>query len=409
VLALQAEESASARGLGEAFQLVHLPPRECRAAGYADAAHASTRLDDGPRELEGRGPEHRGRIEQLEPVSEVRPVDPVALHGFRVPHALEGGRDVVPGLCPERRDEPLGKRVDVLRSDERRLDVDLRELRLTIGAQILIAEASRDLEIPVEARHHEELLVELRRLRQRVELPGVHAAGNQIVAGTLRRGLRENWRLDFQEPPGAELAARRLQQPVPKHQVALQLGATEVEIAVAQPQLLGGQRLSLGSGHGNGGRDSRPDDANRARLHFHIAGGQLRVPARFRAGGDLTLHEHDALLPYGGGRTLHRVAHDRRIEGDLHDALTVAQVDEDQPAEVSLAVHPPAQPDRPPRIREPQRAAIVGAQRRARLRRDGHARLTRRNTTAAADAPASAPVVSATQSKSSIDRPGMNC
>ena len=55
-------------------------------------------------------------------------------------------------------------------ADERRLDVDLRELRLAVGAQILVAEAARDLEVAVEAGHHEQLLVDLRRLRQRVEL-----------------------------------------------------------------------------------------------------------------------------------------------------------------------------------------------------------------------------------------------
>ena len=41
------------------------------------------------------------------------------------------------------------------------LHVDLRELRLSVGPQILIAETARNLDIPVEPRHHENLLEEL--------------------------------------------------------------------------------------------------------------------------------------------------------------------------------------------------------------------------------------------------------
>ena len=59
---------------------------------------------------------------------------------------------------------------------ERHLDVDLRELGLAVGAQVLVAEAARDLEVAVEARDHQDLLEELRRLRQRVELAVVDAA-----------------------------------------------------------------------------------------------------------------------------------------------------------------------------------------------------------------------------------------
>ena len=62
---------------------------------------------------------------------------------------------------------------DVLLLDERHLEVDLRELRLAVGAQVLVAEAARDLEVALEAGHHQQLLELLRRLRQRVELAAV--------------------------------------------------------------------------------------------------------------------------------------------------------------------------------------------------------------------------------------------
>ena len=87
----------------------------------------------------------------------------------------------------------------VLDADEGHLEVHLRELELPVGALILVAEAAHDLEVAVEARDHQQLLHELRRLRQRVEAPGLQAARHQEVARALGRRLREHRRLDLEE------------------------------------------------------------------------------------------------------------------------------------------------------------------------------------------------------------------
>ena len=118
-----------------------------------------------------------------------------------------------------RADESLREREDVVALHERRLDVDLRELGLAVGAQVLVAEAARDLEIAVEPADHEQLLVDLRRLRQRVELAGVHAAGHEVVARALRRRLGEDRRLEFEESALAQVAPRHLQEPMAQHEV----------------------------------------------------------------------------------------------------------------------------------------------------------------------------------------------
>ena len=62
-----------------------------------------------------------------------------------------------------------------------------RRLRRQTGAWVLVAETWRDLEVAVEARHHQELLVLLRRLRQRVEAAGVNSRWHQEVARALGR------------------------------------------------------------------------------------------------------------------------------------------------------------------------------------------------------------------------------
>ena len=90
---------------------------------------------------------------------------------------------------------------------ERHLDVDLRELGLAVGAQVLVAEAAHDLEVAVHARHHQDLLEDLRRLRQREELARVHAARHQVVARALRRRLRQDRRLDLPEALRVEVLA----------------------------------------------------------------------------------------------------------------------------------------------------------------------------------------------------------
>src|SRR4029453_16608792 len=60
------------------------------------------------------------------------------------------------------------------------------------GPAVLGAEARGDLEVPVEAGHHQQLLELLGGLRQRVELAGVHAGRHQIVSGAPPGGRRQD-------------------------------------------------------------------------------------------------------------------------------------------------------------------------------------------------------------------------
>ena len=51
---------------------------------------------------------------------------------------------------------------DILLLHKGHLHVHLREFRLPVGAEVLVAEAARDLVIAVDAAHHEQLLKNLR-------------------------------------------------------------------------------------------------------------------------------------------------------------------------------------------------------------------------------------------------------
>ncbi len=59
------------------------------------------------------------------------------------------------------------------------VEVNLGELGLAVGAQVLVAEALDDLVVAVVAGHHQQLLEELRRLRQGEELARVQREGTR--------------------------------------------------------------------------------------------------------------------------------------------------------------------------------------------------------------------------------------
>ena len=87
-------------------------------------------------------------------------------------------------------------------AQERGFDIELGEFGLAVGAQVFVAETAHDLVVAIDTRHHQQLLEQLRRLRQRKELAGMGAAGHQVIARAFRRGLGQHRRFDFPETLG---------------------------------------------------------------------------------------------------------------------------------------------------------------------------------------------------------------
>ena len=170
--------------------------------------------------------------------------------------------------------KPSTTRKTISGRGEADLQIDLRELGLAVGAQVFVAEAAHDLEILVEARDHQDLLEELRRLRQRVELAGIDAAGHQVVARAFGRGARHERRLDFVEALRVQVVANGDGNLVAQLDVALHLGPAQVDVAILQAHLFVGQ-------HGVGGREGqRLAVVQQAQLvgdHFDLAGRDVLV------------------------------------------------------------------------------------------------------------------------------------
>ena len=219
-----------------------------------------------------------------------------ALHCLFPLHAEEGRRKInAVELLPQALQKALGDGDDVVLADEGHLDVDLRELGLPVGAQILVAEAAGDLEIAVKARHHQQLLVELGRLGQRIELAGMHAAGYEIVARALGRGLDEVGRLDVDKAVLRIVVTRDLGDLRAREDVLLDVGAAQVEIAIGQAKLgadiavlLNRKRRRL-----RGGKDAQLMHGD-----FDLAGRHLLVDGALAACADRAFGKQDILAAH---------------------------------------------------------------------------------------------------------------
>ena len=225
---------------------------------------------------------------------------------------------------------------DHLRPRKADLQIDLRELGLAVGAQVFVAEAAHNLEVPVEARDHQDLLEQLRRLRQRIEFAGIDAAGDQVVARALGRGARHERRLDFVEALRVQVFANGDGHVVPQLNVALHLRAAQVDIAVLQAHFFVGQ-------HGVGGREGQRlaivQQAQFVGDNLDLAGGEVFVDGTRIAQLHVPDDGNDKLRAYGVRLVVDLCAGVCR-DHDLRDATAIAQVEEDEVAEIAPFVDP---------------------------------------------------------------------
>ncbi len=243
----------------------------------------------------------------------------------------------------------------VLLLHEAHLAVDLRELRLAVGAQVFVAEAAHDLEVAVVACDHQQLLEGLGALRQRVEGAGVHAGRHHEVAGAFRGGLDQVRGLDLHEALAVQVGADLLRQAVAQRQGALEGRTAQVEVAVLGAQVLAAVAL-LFDGEGRDGRFVQ--DADGGELDLDLARGHLGILA-------LALEhlarglDHEFTAQGSGGLDERGVG--VRLHHQLRDAVAVAQVDEGHASEFAGFLHPSRESDCLSFVGETQLAASVGS------------------------------------------------
>ena len=258
-------------------------------------------------------------------------------------------REIHTRRLPDREDQALHQPEHIVLVDEAQLDVDLRELRLAIEAQVLVAKAAHDLEIFVEARHHEQLLEQLRALRERVELAGMQARGHQEVTRAARRVLDQERSLDLQTALIRQIASRGLVDLMAHAQGALQGSAAQVEVAVLEPQLLARVAVVF-DGEGRGIR--AVEDGGLEHAELDLAGGEIGVLRAHHLA--FLLAELLAARPHGAPHADHplaaqlaghrvRLGRALRVEDDLGHALAIPQIDEDDGAMIAAVLYPAKQ------------------------------------------------------------------
>ena len=153
-----------------------------------------------PRErLELGAREDRRELDELHPEAQVGLVDAVAVHRFVPGDALDHGRPLAEDGLGRVEHRLADELEHVVLVDEARFGVELHELVLAVGAQVLVAQATSDLVVAVDAADHQQLLEQLRALRQRVERAGLLARRHEELARALGRRRHQHRCLDLDE------------------------------------------------------------------------------------------------------------------------------------------------------------------------------------------------------------------
>ncbi len=336
-----------------------------RRAGHAFRVHGFHHAAVGNRaaeHLEGARLEFLGEIHEFHAKTSVGLVNAVAVQRFLEADALERrGHVRVECSFPDALEQTFDERVNVFAFNEAHFDVQLRELGLTIGAQILVAITARELKIFLHARDHENLFELLRRLRQRIERPRLATIRHEKFARTFGRRLEQRGRLDFEEALFIHETTRRDGDLGTRAEVARHFRATQVEISILQAQLFIDLVRDFGIVHGERQDFCHVQNLKRLRHQLDFAGRNLGV---VRAGGtlsDLTRDADHAFAAQGRGLLEQFFGPIRRIEHGLRTALAVADINEDEAAEIAPGVNPAGERDGLPEVSRAQFVAMMRA------------------------------------------------
>ena len=242
--------------------------------------------------------------------------------------------------------------------NEGHFHIQLSELRLTVGAGVLVAEAARDLIILIKACQHKQLLIYLRRLRQGVELARMHAAGYEVVARALGGGLGKYGGFYLGEALLIHIIADGIDYAVAHTDGALQRRTAQVEIAILEAHSLGliGVIVDVdGRGFALIEQRSLFDE------YFDVAGIQLGVFHALFAGANLAADAYHVFAAQAFAQFEAFLAANALIEHNLNQTAAVAQPYEYQSTQIAGALHPAVQSNRLTHVRRAQFAAIAGA------------------------------------------------
>ena len=210
----------------------------------------------------------------------------------------------------------------ILLVNKRHLAIYLCELGLAVGTQIFITETLGNLEIAVEATHHQQLLQRLRALRKRVELAWIHAAGHHEIAGTLGGGTNQNGRFNLDEVLRIQEVANQDGHAVTQFKILTHTIAAQVQIAVLHANVIAAIGLVL-----NGERWCLALAQHIQFLHQNLNVARRHLGILALALAHITFHLNAELASQFVG-TVAQFLVRSLVEHQLSQSITVAQVGE---------------------------------------------------------------------------------
>ena len=185
----------------------------------------------------------------------------------------------------------------------------------------------------------------------------MHAGGHEVITCSLGRGSDQARGLDVHKAVVCVVVARQLGDAGASHNVVGHVGAAEIQVSVLETELgLDGAVLHDLKGRGLGGGE----DLQLGNGDLDLTRGDVLVDSALAAAADDAMGTQDELGAHGKGLVKGRAV-GRVVKGQLDDTAAVAQVDEDEGAQVSLLLGPAHDTYRLPHVGGGQ----LGAQARA--------------------------------------------
>ena len=132
---------------------------------------------------------------------------------------------------------------------------------------------------------------------------------------------------------------------MPHSDVCLQLWSPKIQHPVLQSKFFGGEFFPFPSGDWNRRCRSRPHDVKVADPHFNFARNHAGVPGSFVPEHHDPFDEYHRLGSKGGASSEDCCWGPRWVARELHQPIPVAEVEENDPTEISAAMNPATESD----------------------------------------------------------------
>ena len=282
---------------------------------------------------------HIGNVYQFHAETYVGLIGTEAFHSFFISHALQGQLHVyIHDVFEYFLHQSFVDVHDIVYINEGQFHVHLCKFRLSVCTQVFVTEAFCNLVITVHTGNHQQLFVQLRGLRQTVEVTGMHTAGNQIVSGTFRCGFAQNRCFDFQETFVVQEGTESLYHLMTQNNVLQLARSSQIQVSVFQTQIVFDCDVVF-----NLERCCfrfRQDTQFRSN-DFDFPCFHVRVDIAFCSSGYNTAYSQCVLTANGFSFFKNFFGCGIAVDGNLYQTCSVTQSDEDQLTQVTATLYPP--------------------------------------------------------------------